>query len=74
MLCVDDYSYFETIRFLKKCDTTAALKDVPATQVIPAGMKIGIARTDGGGEFEGEFQHLINKLGIKPERTPPHTP
>ena len=39
-----------------------------------AGIKVGTVRNDGGGEFEGEFQSLLQELGIKRETTPPHTP
>lgn len=49
MLCVDDYSRFKIIRFLKKDETTAALEDILATHITPSGTKIGIIRSDGGG-------------------------
>ncbi|CAM9447630.1 unnamed protein product [Sphacelaria rigidula] len=75
MLCVDDYSRFKIVHFLKHKDQAAgALMDIIASHISPAGLKIGIIRTDGGGEFEGEFQNLLNSLSIKPEKTPPHTP
>ena len=67
MLCVDDYSRFEIIRFPKEEDDITALGDILATHITPAGVKMGIIRTDGGGEFEGYFQDLLNKLGIKRE-------
>ena len=41
---------------------------------MPAGINIGIIRTDNGGEFQGAFQSLLAELGIKHERTPPYTP
>ena len=49
------------------------LRDLVAEHIAPAGIKIGIVRIDGGGEFEGEFQSLLEELGIKRETTPPHT-
>ena len=75
MLCVDAYSRFKIVRFLKhKNQVAGALEDIIASHISPAGLKIGIIRTDGGGEFAGEFQDLLNRLGIKHEKTPPHTP
>ena len=75
MLCVDDYSRFKIVRFLKhKNQVAGALEDIIASHISPTGLKIGIIRTDGGGEFAGEFQDLLNRLGIKHEKTPPHTP
>ncbi|CAN0075317.1 unnamed protein product, partial [Sphacelaria rigidula] len=75
MLCVDDYSHFKIVRFLKhEGQAAGALIDIIASHISPAGLKIGIIRTNRGGEFEGEFQNLLNSLSIKPEKTPPHTP
>ena len=67
MLCVDNYSRFEIKRFPKKEDDITVLGDILATHIAPAGLKMGIIRTDGGGEFEGYLQDLLNKLGIKRE-------
>lgn len=54
MPCVDDDSRFKIVRFLKKeDDTSAALEDTLASHITPAGIKIGIISTDGGGKFEG---------------------
>ncbi|CAM9841451.1 unnamed protein product, partial [Sphacelaria rigidula] len=75
MLCVDDYNRLKIIRFLKKQDgTIAALEDILATHITLAGIKVGIIRTDGGGDLKGKFQDLLNKLGIMCVGTPPHTP
>ena len=75
MLCVDDFARFEFIRFLKhKSDAAKELRELVAEHIAPAGIKIGTVRTDGGGEFEGEFQSLLKELGIKRETTPPNTP
>jgi transposase InsO family protein len=38
------------------------------------GRKIKALRTDGGGEFEKEFEAYLKKDGIKHEITPPYTP
>ena len=74
MLCVDDFIRFKFIRFLKhKSDDAKELRELVAEHIAPAGIKIGTVRTDGGGEFEGEFQSLLKDLGIKRETTPPHT-
>ena len=75
MLCVDDFTRFKFIRFLKhKSDHAKKLRELVAEHIAPAGIKIGTVRIDGGGEFEGEFQTLLKELGVKRERTPPHTP
>ena len=75
MLCVDDFTRFKFIRFLKhKCDAAKELRELVTEQIAPAGIKIGTVRTDNGGELEGEFQSLLKGLGIKRETTPPHTP
>ena len=74
MLCVHDFACFKFIRFLKhKCDAAKEFCKLIAELIAPAGVKIGTVRTDGGGEFEGEFQSLLKELGIKRETTPPHT-
>ena len=75
MLCVDDFTHFKFIRFFKhKSDAAKELRELVAERIAPAGIKIGTIHTDGGGEFEGEFQSLLKELGIKRETTPPHTP
>ena len=74
MLRVDDFTRFKFIRFLKhKSDAMKELRELVAENIAPAGIKIGTVRTDGGGEFEGEFQSLLKELGIKRETTPSHT-
>ena len=75
MLCVDDFTRFKFIRFLKhKSDAAKELRELVAEHIAPSGIKIDTVRTDGGGEFEGEFQSLLKELGIKRETTPTHTP
>ena len=75
MLCVDDFTRFKIFRFLKhKSDAAKDLRELVAEQISPSGFKIGTVRTDGGGEFEGEFQSLLKGLGIKRETTPPRSP
>ena len=75
MICVDDFTRFKLVSFLKKkSDTAGALKDVIADYIKPAGLDIGAIRTDEGGEFEGEFQRLLIELSIKHEHTHPDTP
>ena len=61
--------------FLKhKSDAAKELRELLVEHIAPAGIKIGIVRTDGGGEFEGKFQSLLKELEIKRETNPPHTP
>ena len=63
MLCVDDFTRFKFIRFLKyKSDTAKELRELVAEHIAPAGIKIGPVRTDGEGEFEGEYQSLLKEL------------
>ena len=75
MLCVDDFTRFKIVRFLKhKSDATNALRDIIDDYLAPEGLKIGVVRTDGGGEWYGQFLSFLSKLGIKRESTPPYTP
>ena len=74
MRCVDDFSRFKIVRFLKKSDTAAALTGIIAEYIPPAGYKIGSIRTDEGGESEGGFQQGLDSHGITHESTPPDTP
>ncbi|CAM9329135.1 unnamed protein product, partial [Sphacelaria rigidula] len=74
MLFVDDYSCFKIIRFLKKKDnTTAVLEDIVATHMAPAGVKIGIIRTDDGGEHHESFKTSTTSWAPS-VRTPSHIP
>ena len=74
MLCVDDFTRFKLIRFLKhKSDAAKELPEFVAEHIAPAGIKIDTVRTDGGGEFEDEVQSPLKQLGIKREMIPPHT-
>ncbi|CAN0270740.1 unnamed protein product [Ascophyllum nodosum] len=75
MLCVDDATRFKFIRFFKhKSDVVKELRELVAEHIVPAGIKIGTVRPDGGGTFEDDFQSLLKELGIKRKRTLPHTP
>ena len=75
MLCVDDFTRFKFIRFLKhKTNATKELRELVTEHIAPSGLKAGTVRTDGGGEFEGIFESLLKELEIKSETTPPHTP
>ena len=75
MICVDDFSRFQIVRFLKKkSDAVAALRNIIAEYITPAGLKIGSIQTDEGGEFEGEFQQVLDSHGITHEFTPSDTP
>ena len=75
MLCEDDFTRFKFLRFLKhKSDAAKELRKLVAEHIAPAGTKIDTVRTDGGGEFEGQFQSLLKELGIKRETTPSHIP
>ena len=74
MLCVDDLTRLKSICFLKhKSDAAKELRELVAEDIAPAGIRIDIVRTDGGGEYEGKLQPLLKELGIKRETTPLHT-
>ena len=76
MVCVDDFSRFKVVRFLKKKSdaAAAALRNTIAEYITPVGLKIGSIRTDEGGVFEGGFQQVLDSYGITHECTPPDTP
>ena len=75
MLCVDDFSRYKIVALMaKNSDAAAVLRAIIARYFAPAGLNIGVIRTDNGGEFQGAFQSLVVELGIKHERTPPYTP
>ena len=74
-LCVDDFSRYKIVAFMAKTsDATAVRRAIIARYFAPAGLNIGVIRTDNGGEFQGALQSLLAELGIKHERTPPYTP
>ena len=60
MICVDDFSCFKIVRFVKKSDAAAALRNIIAEYITPAGSKIDFIPTDEGSEFEGEFQQVLD--------------
>ena len=76
MICEDDFSRFKIVRFLKKKknDAAAALTNIIAEYITPAGLEIGSIQPDEGGEFEGKFQQVLDLYGITHEFTPPDTP
>ena len=47
MLCVDDFSRYKIVTFMaKKSDATAVLRAIIARYSAPAGLNIGVIRTD----------------------------
>ena len=74
MICVDDFSRFNIVQFLKKSFATAALSKIIAEHITHAGLKIGSIRTDEGGESKGEFQAVLETYDITHEYTRPGTP
>jgi len=72
----DDFSRWTRVFFLKrKSDAAVGFEKFLAdyrTKGIPC--EVYIARTDGGGEFQGQFAEVCRRHGIKQEFTPPHTP
>ena len=75
MICVDDFSRFKIVRAPKRnTDAAAALRNIIAEYITPAGLKIDSIRTDEGGDFEGKFQQVLDSHCITHEFTPPDTP
>ena len=74
-LYLDDFSRYKVVAFMTKTsDATAVLRAITAKYFTPAGLNIGVIRTDNGGEFQGAFQSLLPELGIRHERTLPYMP
>ena len=71
MICVDDFTRFKIVSFLKKkSDTAGALKDVIADYIKPAGLDIGAIRTDEGGGIRGRVS-MTARRALDQARTPP---
>ena len=53
MLCVNDFSRYKIVAFMaKKSAATAVLRATIARYFAPAGLNIGVIRTDNGREFQ----------------------
>ena len=64
MLCVDDFSRFKFIRFLKhKNDATTALQSIIAENTL-AGLKVGIIRTDSSNTFSTKWGSKASQFPI----------
>ena len=76
MQCVDDFTRFKFISFPQTQEATPRRRygTLSTRRSRPAGLKVGIIGTDGGGEFEEQFQSLPTEYEIKREFTPPYTP
>ena len=73
--CVDDYTRLKFARFLKrKSIAVTELRNLVVEHIAPAGLEIGTVRTDDGGEFDCQFQSLLNEMGVKRDSTSPYTP
>ncbi|CAB1119814.1 unnamed protein product [Ectocarpus sp. CCAP 1310/34] len=72
----DDCTRWTRVFFLKhKSDAAAAFEQYLAdyrAETVPC--EVFVARTDGGGEFQGQFAEVCRRSGIKQEFTPPNTP
>ena len=63
MMIVDDFSRFKVRKSLKvksSIETAAALESYIVTYITPEQVGIRAVRIDNVGEFEGEFQNLVN--------------
>ena len=72
----DDHSRWTRVFFLKhKSDAAVAFEQYLADyRVEGVPCEVFIARTDGGGEFQGKFADICRRHGIKQELTPPNSP
>ncbi|CAB1096963.1 unnamed protein product [Ectocarpus sp. CCAP 1310/34] len=72
----DDCTRWTRVFFMKhKSDAAAAFERYLAdyrAETVPC--EVFVARTDGGGEFQGQFAEVCRRYGIKQEFTPPNTP
>ena len=76
LICVDDFSRFTWIYFLKeKFEVFQHLKDFKALVETQSGKKIKVLRTDNGGEYVNhEIHNLFHETGIQLQHTVPYTP
>lgn len=62
---LDDHTRFNVETFLEqKSDAASALRNFITNFITPEKLKIDSVRTDKGVEFEGDFQRLLDALGI----------
>ena len=75
MNIIDDYSSYPWGFTLKrKSDAAQVFKHWKDTLERETGHKIGIVRTDGGGEFTGsQYESMLKEEGIKHQTTAPYT-
>ncbi len=73
---INDYSRTYTVYFLRqKSEVFDKFKEFEAMVTNDVGDKIGILRSDNGGEYiSGEFDSYLKSKGIRHELTIPHTP
>jgi transposase InsO family protein len=75
MNIIDDYSSYPWGFTLKrKSDAVQVFKDWKARVERETGYKLGIIRTDGGGEFSGsEYESTLQREGVEHQTTAPYT-
>lgn len=75
MNIIDDYSSYPWGFTLKrKSDAVQVFRDWKARVERETGHKLGIVRTDGGGEFSGtEYESALRREGVKHQMTAPYT-
>lgn len=63
MTCVDDFTRFKFDGFLRtKSGDTEALRPIINDDIVIEDFRIDIVRTDGGGEFGGQFKTFVSEL------------
>jgi transposase InsO family protein len=72
---MDDYSSYPwSFTLKKKSDAVQVFKDWKTRVEQELGQKLGIVRTDGGGEFSSaEYESALSKAGVKHQVTAPYT-
>lgn len=75
MILVDDCTRLKIVKFLnKQSEAISVLHSFLTDSIMPENLIVGVIRRKNGGEFEGDFQGLLDRLGITHEHTPSDTP
>ena len=73
---IDDYSHSCAVDFMAlKSETLSKFKEFIVSATGESGDKVGVLRTDNGGEYtSGEFKTFLRDKLIEHETTTPHNP
>jgi hypothetical protein len=71
----DDKTRFRWVYFLKqKSDAAGALESLLEDAAKPEGIRLRAVRSDGGGEFAGDFAAVCRRAGVKQQLSAPYAP